>query len=468
MDAHIDQPDQPHGFFERVLEHVPTAHIVVSAAGVIKYGNEQMRRLTGWSTAELHGKSVFDSIHPDDVEWIAQSFLKLASNEQAGASDLDRPWEPINFRLLDRSGAINQVEVTGRGMLEDPLIDGIVYEIRPAREREIFQRVLHGFAAGGPLESQFDLILQSVSASALAIDAAIVRFGADERCNVITAVDPELARLLSDAASENGLDAFRSPAITPQFQSVADLVGSLGSGLSARGYHDAWHIDVPDLDGGAPADRYRIVAFTKVHHDPARGVIERIVRGAELAAVISVRSRSERRLDEAAHHDHLTGLPNRLGLQRHVTDLFRTHGSETARGATLLFVDLDGFKAVNDRYGHAIGDLVLRGVGTRLRSVTRGDGLVARFGGDEFAVVLDTVDPDRVATYAYRVGQAFGRPIVVEAISVEVSASIGTAMLATPADLGTAIAQADEVMYEAKRSGGGWSSGDSEPPPDIR
>ena len=146
----------------------------------------------------------------------------------------------------------------------------------------------------------------------------------------------------------------------------------------------------------------------------------------------------------AASHDSLTGLGNRVALE------------EAATGAqALLFLDLDGFKEVNDELGHAAGDEVLVTVAERIRSQVSARDLVVRFGGDEFAVLLDeATDPTIALTIAERVLVTLSAPMTVDGQSAFVTGSIGVAIpLPGGTPLTALLRQADKALYEAKADG---------------
>jgi diguanylate cyclase (GGDEF)-like protein len=156
-----------------------------------------------------------------------------------------------------------------------------------------------------------------------------------------------------------------------------------------------------------------------------------------------------------AHHDTVTGLPNRaLFLQRleHASRVARRRGT----GITVLFIDLDRFKAVNDSLGHGAGDELLATVAERIRHRLRSSDTVGRLGGDEFAVLLEEVAIDVAVQRAEAIIHALNEPFQVAGRDVSISASIGVAVSAS-ADVpsGELLGQADVAMYCAKKGGAG-------------
>ncbi|HEX3979850.1 MAG TPA: EAL domain-containing protein [Acidimicrobiales bacterium] len=160
------------------------------------------------------------------------------------------------------------------------------------------------------------------------------------------------------------------------------------------------------------------------------------------------------RLAQQALHDQLTGLPNRILL----TDrLLQATASLDRRGtgAVVLYLDLDNFKAINDRFGHPAGDRLLVTVASRLRALARGGDTVARLGGDEFVVLAsDLTDPETAArSLAERIHLAMREPVAVGDRQLHTSVSIGIAPVRPDTDPEECLAQADAAMNQAKRGG---------------
>jgi diguanylate cyclase (GGDEF)-like protein len=168
-------------------------------------------------------------------------------------------------------------------------------------------------------------------------------------------------------------------------------------------------------------------------------------------------SRLVQRLDHESRHDPLTGLANRALLLDRIDHALATSRRDPKRKLALLYLDLDDFKTVNDRFGHHAGDQLLRLVAERLRGCVRAEDTVARFAGDEFVILVeDESDTEEVSQVARRVLKHFNAPFELADERVKVNPSIGIAADFTgfeePHDL---LRQADRAMYEAKRRGTG-------------
>jgi diguanylate cyclase (GGDEF)-like protein/PAS domain S-box-containing protein len=190
-----------------------------------------------------------------------------------------------------------------------------------------------------------------------------------------------------------------------------------------------------------------------------RGYILRDRTGRALRMVggmldVSERQSYEDQLAWRATHDELTGLPNRQLLQDRLQQAL-ANAQRYGREGALVFIDLDDFKLVNDSLGHSAGDRVLREVGQRLAAVARETDTVARFGGDEFVVVLSEVaSDDTVQDVLARLAAELARPLSVGNAQHTLTASIGWCRFpAAGADVETLLMHGDLAMYQAKRQG---------------
>jgi len=152
--------------------------------------------------------------------------------------------------------------------------------------------------------------------------------------------------------------------------------------------------------------------------------------------------------------DSLTQLPTRVYFEDRLAAA-ATKADASASRLALLFIDLDGFKPVNDTYGHSIGDIVLEQVGQRLKAMSRGKDVVARVGGDEFLLLLSNVTTQEgIAHVADRLIQGLSQPYQAEGREVMISCSVGIAIYPDGCSHSKLIARADAAMYSSKRSGG--------------
>jgi diguanylate cyclase (GGDEF)-like protein len=174
---------------------------------------------------------------------------------------------------------------------------------------------------------------------------------------------------------------------------------------------------------------------------------------------IRARNAAEQSVRHLALHDPLTGLPNRRLLDEHIRTAVDYRVRERNFGA-LLLVDLDGFKPINDTYGHETGDLVLQDIARRIQATLRQTDVAARLGGDEFVVLLNHVGDDAATaaesatTVADKLRASIASPIELRGVERHVDASIGVKLI-EPAKQGveSLLRDADAAMYEAKKAG---------------
>jgi diguanylate cyclase (GGDEF)-like protein/PAS domain S-box-containing protein len=170
---------------------------------------------------------------------------------------------------------------------------------------------------------------------------------------------------------------------------------------------------------------------------------------------ISERRQVDQQLRRLALHDVLTGLPNRLLLHDRAEQAFAL-AKRTKSSVALLLMDLDGFKDINDAYGHHIGDALLQEVSIRLRGRLRESDTVARLGGDEFAVLLPVDDPAGALAAGKMLRSCLDAPLAIEGLKMPLAASVGVSLFpAHGEDPVTLLRRADIAMYAAKRRGTG-------------
>jgi diguanylate cyclase (GGDEF)-like protein len=202
-------------------------------------------------------------------------------------------------------------------------------------------------------------------------------------------------------------------------------------------------------------------AFAGIFYTPANIATLAIFAAGYVLAFIpaALRMRIERReilgrleARKLARNDALTGLPNRASLGAHLAETLK--GASGELGCAVLFLDLDGFKDVNDSLGHGVGDVLLRSVAQRLESALDSGTILARWGGDEFVIVLPAVgDPSAVSAFAAKICSLFTQPFFVDGYELAITASLGISLSpADGTDANVLIRNADTAMYRAKES----------------
>ncbi|GAA2669860.1 sensor domain-containing diguanylate cyclase [Actinoplanes palleronii] len=302
------------------------------------------------------------------------------------------------------------------------------------------------------------LLIGVVGISVLGYRTQIQRRRADERFSALFQHAPDIVTVID----RDGRMIFTSP-------SSAAILGFEAGELAGHSVFDLVHPDdqptmrerlevlVTDPTGvlrlqcrvKASTGHYRWFDFTASNQ---------MTNPALTGVVINARDISENRafqerLAHEAQHDPLTGLPNRRRMQDALSSSLRRDP------VAVLFVDLDGFKPVNDTHGHEAGDELLRQVADRLSGCIRAGDVLARVGGDEFVVLMPGVlGPDDVAAMSNRVRHVVEMPFRIAGQHIVIGASVGV-HLATPAeDPDAALRAADHAMYEIKRAGGSRAS----------
>ncbi len=244
---------------------------------------------------------------------------------------------------------------------------------------------------------------------------------------------------------------------------IADFTMPSFSGTAALTIIREAGIDLPFIFvSGTIGEHVAVAAMKDGAHDYImKGNLARLAPAVERelreAAVRRERTRANERVAYLAYHDPLTDLPNRVLLQDRLQQAILSSRRDM-KPLTLLILDLDGFKEVNDALGHHAGDRVLQQVAGRLRATLRESDTIARLGGDEFAMLLPMTDADGAELTARKVLQALDEPVVVDGRPLAVHGSVGISCFPAHAANGDELLQkADVAMYLAKADQSGYS-----------
>lgn len=253
-------------------------------------------------------------------------------------------------------------------------------------------------------------------------------------------------------------DAFTTLTGYPREEAIGQNPSVLQSGRHDRAFYQAMWTSIADKgywrgdiwDRRKDGSNYpKFLAISAIRNQDGE-----VVNYSAIFYDITERKSLEDKLDHLAHYDALTGLPNRMLLQDRLEQAIATAERQGQKFA-LLFIDLDGFKKINDARGHPVGDEVLKTVAQRLQTVIRGMDTAARLGGDEFVVVLtDIRSAENAAWVAEKVVASLSTPYLIEGLSLTLSASIGVSIYPSDERVATELLRtADEALYLAKRGG---------------
>jgi diguanylate cyclase (GGDEF)-like protein len=267
-----------------------------------------------------------------------------------------------------------------------------------------------------------------------------------------------VADLIDDPACELSTVPTLAAALDSLVRSPADCVLLDLNLPDARGLTGLCRLvaDAPDVPvvvvAGLDEDHLALASIAEGAHEY---LVKADVSARRLRRTIAQaiqRKRGESELESRARHDPLTGLANRATLADRVAQAIARLARLPGRELALLYIDLDGFKCVNDSLGHAAGDAVLREVARRLASAVRPSDAVARYGGDEFVVLCDAIGSRAVAqSIVQRIEALLGRPMMIGDMNLRIGASVGVAFSQADGDVDALLAEADRAMYVAKR-----------------
>lgn len=381
--------------------------------------NRPLRDLLGYDEADLRGVSAQMLIHPDD---------------RAQADEL---------RQDLKAGRIPAAKVERRFIRKDGTLVPTIITYFPVRDD-----------SGAPTRilAQFQNITdQRRTEEALREADERYRALVERAPDVMTRIDRQFRHLYMNAAAERLLGI-------PAEQWVGRTARELG--LPATWCDAVERVVTDSIARGIEAvDEFQLVENGVAREFEIQVIPETTDDGPMTTALAVIREMTEsvlhrKQLEYQATHDSLTGLLNRRGFLARLALAIDAYQDGTPSPA-VLFLDLDDFKVVNDNLGHAAGDQVLIDVAGRLSALVRGADVVARFGGDEFAIMIDAPNAAAVATtVARRILDACNHPFVVNRTTVEIGASIGIAVRTAPPDQPSDLLRwADIAMYEAKATG---------------
>jgi diguanylate cyclase (GGDEF)-like protein/PAS domain S-box-containing protein len=412
----------------------------------IKYVNPFARRLLGHEDTPLANQSLVGFLHPDDLGRAAE-VAGLIAEDRLGTDTT-----PALYRLQTADGAWLPVEMNGTPQFDDgPLAGLIVIVGRYSGDNVIQDRILEMLTAGTPIDEIVPIIPEfglwrhpEAQYAAVYIDGTgqVAHVGSDGALDLMKRFpgdDTPWGR-----ARAQGQESRQGWSELPRdLQAAAAALGMRG--CMVLPVRDHLHDELALVIGWSAKPEQDVGAH--------RYALERMARGLDI--IMQWRSHITG-LERAAQIDALSGVANRATFFRRFEHSLVNAGQAGTRAA-VLYVDLDGFKQVNDTAGHAVGDAVIAGAAERMTATVRRSDLVARLGGDEFAVLCPRIDDvEEVTAIADRLVAVLAEPFAALGDSVRVGASVGIAITDVgETDHDAVLAAADRALYEAKAAGRG-------------
>jgi diguanylate cyclase (GGDEF)-like protein/PAS domain S-box-containing protein len=375
--------------------------------------DDAMTQILGWSAEEMQGRRTLEFIHEDDHALAVDNWMEMLQSPGPGRR--------VRLRHKRKDGSWVWFEVTNHNLLEDPDHGCVVSTLVDISEEMAIQEALRA------REQLLDRLAEAIPLGLFQIDAKRKIVYTNDRLHEIVGLKPastvqtQLATVVSrdKAALKRAVDSV------------------LDEGRSA------------DIEVELRLPRTRELRLCTLNLRPL-GDAGRINGAIACVADVTESARMRDELRRKATFDELTGCYNRASILPAIEAIIRREKEKV--DLAICFIDLDRFKPVNDRLGHAAGDELLKIVADRLRASVREADMVARIGGDEFLVVCPQIGGrDRAVKLAERVSETLSGKVRVEGQTVDLAASIGVAWSGDKSiDADALIALADNAMYDAK------------------
>jgi len=405
--------------FRSLVQYSSDAIAVVCAEGTITYQSPSVERILGYEAGALLRKNALDFIHPQERKLVLEKFFKA----------LKKPGEvvKIEFRFRHCSGDWVYLDAVGSNWSHEPSINGFVLNCRDVTERK-------------QQEEKLRLLERAIAASS---DGIVISEAKPH--TPLVYVNPSFERITGYTAAEvlgrNCSFLQGGDKDQPELGKLRDAIQK-GTDCTVvlRNYRKNGSLFWNELRlSPVENDRGEITHYIGVQTD------------------ITQRKAAEEQLFHQAYHDALTGLPNRALLMERLREASLKSKRQPEYLFSLLFIDLDRFKLVNDSLGHAVGDMLLIVIALRLEACLRPGDTLARLGGDHFVIFSENIStPNDATAIAEDIHRQLQPPFCLQGHELFITASIGIALSGSdcsrPADL---LRDADIAMYRAKQAGKG-------------
>lgn len=414
----------PEEFFQELFLQAGDGIFLVSADSTILEVNPRGCEMLGYSKEELLGKPVLKFQPPDALEHIRQKLAALTVQKLVTTETV----------FLRKDGTRMPAEITGK-LLSNDLIVGM---LRDVTERKAAQQAL--------IESEQkyrNLVEHSPDGISMVDESGrIIEWNLGQQWISGLKESEVLGRYSWDVQFQLMPKEHRSRIIRQQLKKRILEILKTGRGTWQSNQPVEATIQLPD-------GTIRTVELMMYIYKTSRGY-----RLGSITRDISRRKQVEMLLEYMAMHDTLTDLPNRLLFENRLIHALDRSKRDAEKQMAVMMLDLDNFKEVNDSFGHAFGDQLLKVVGQRLQNCLRKSDTAARMGGDEFALISEGIrDIKDIELIADKILRTIGMPVEVEGQVIHLTTSIGISVHRHhQTDAGQLLREADVAMYEAKHT----------------
>jgi diguanylate cyclase (GGDEF)-like protein/PAS domain S-box-containing protein len=400
--------------YRLIVENVFDLILVTDKYGNIEYGSPSLQTISGYKPEDCQGKAIYDYTNIDEFSKLQKTFCNRKTNETE---------VPLQFNLQHKDGRLVLIEGKGVPIVGNSSeIEHIIFLGQDISDKKIAERKL--------LESE-------------------------ERYRKLVEFSPETTLI-----HENGKIVYVNNA-------GLNLVGAnninqiIGKNILDFVYQDDLEYAISRMkkvqEGISEISEYRVVRLdgTLIFVDIL--AFQTTYQGEQAVQVIvrdvTERKKAAEKVNYLAYYDSLTGIPNRNLLKKYLNEVV-DHNEDSKQIIAVMFLDLDRFKMINDTFGHSFGDLLLQKVTTRLSKCLGQDDMIFRYGGDEYVIVMEHTELNKVSQLAEKLIITLSSPFFIQDRQTFISTSIGISVFPKDGDNAEALIQnADTAMYLAKENG---------------